>query len=759
MSSGIRDITMTGEVSQPAVREQRLWPESMRPMQDGLDLQTLLLIGKRYKYGILFITLLCTGISIFYAYSRIPVYRADALVQIEEKSAGFPGLEEMSELLTQKVQSSTALQVIKSRRVLGVAVDQLNLRTHAQPVYFPLLGRELAYYFEKAGIEIDLPKDAYFGLGNYCWGGESIQVSHFSVETGEYIKAWRIHKTSINAYEVIDDNGRLVLTGKVGESARHLDSDYGWVEVFVAEMTGPVGASFELSRSARLAEINRIKEGLSVSERGKKTGVIELSYKDSSPILAQAIVDRVAQTYLRLNVEQRSQEAAQMLIFLDKQLPGMKDKLEQAEAVLNKHRQRVGTVNVGMEAQAALDGSARIEAQLSTLVLTQQELSRRFTPSHPRVIALEEKIRYLKGKLGHFNGKLKKLPKTEWESLKLSRDVKVASELYLTLLNKRQELMLAKAGTVGNVQIIDQAEVNLRPLGVGPAQVVARGVMLGLVLGGGLAFLLNSLRKELFDPKDVELKTGYSVFATVVKSADQVSLKMGHKSSGKMKGIQPLARFKPNDPAVEALRSLRTSLQFAQLEAKNNVIAISGPAPDIGKSFIAVNLATVLADSGKKVLLVDTDLRRGYLHHYFGQPRTPGLSDVITGQTRLSKSIIVMEKNLHFMSTGTLPPNPSEILSSSKFAKVLSRASEYYDLVIVDTSPVLAVSDPIEVARHAGTLLLTLKSGQHSEREVNDAIKKFTQVGITVNGLVLNNVKNASSTGYKYGQYGYYSYN
>jgi tyrosine-protein kinase Etk/Wzc len=350
------------------------------------------------------------------------------------------------------------------------------------------------------------------------------------------------------------------------------------------------------------------------------------------------------------------------------------------------------------------------------------------------------------------NARMRQLPETELESARLARDVKVSSELYMLVLNKAQELRVLKSGTVGNVRTVDGAFVPDEPVAPRPVPVLFVSLVLGLGVGVGLALLRAALDDRTMDPDEIERVTGVPVYATVPHSPRQAFLA---GSARRRNPLPVLAGDDPSDVAVEHLRSLRTSLQFALLEATSNVVMVSGPSPRLGKSFVAVNLAHVLAEADRRVLLVDADLRRGHLHRYYGLPRSPGLSELLTGSPEEDTIRTTSHPRVHILATGRVPPNPAEMLGSERFRRLVAEVSLRYDIVLVDTSPILAVTDPALVGRIAGVVLLVLKAGQHPVREIELAVKRLEQNRIKVHGAVLNDVP-ASGLAARYA--GHYQY-
>jgi tyrosine-protein kinase Etk/Wzc len=268
-------------------------------------------------------------------------------------------------------------------------------------------------------------------------------------------------------------------------------------------------------------------------------------------------------------------------------------------------------------------------------------------------------------------------------------------------------------------------------------------VVLATLLGGMLsvAFILvkAAFHRGVENPDQIE-ELGLPVYAAVPKSDLQLELTNRFKSKNKRtSGTQALlAESNPADLSIEALRGLRTSLHFAMLEAKNNILMISGPAPGIGKSFISTNFAAVAANTGQKVLLIDADMRKGYLQQSFGVKWDNGLSDILSNKESFDsvvKSTTI--DNLDIVTRGQVPPNPSELLMHPRLAEFMEWASKEYDLVIVDTPPVLAVTDPSIVGVFAGTTLMVARFGQNTVKEIDVARNRFEQSGIEVKGVIL----------------------
>lgn len=682
-------------------------------------------------------------LGVVYVAFATPIFRADMLVQVEADRS-IAGLAEVQSMLgSEATPADTEMEVLRSRTLLGAVVDELGLEIVATPRRFPLLGTIARRY---RGIG---PARPFLGLSSFAWGGERIRVDRLDVPDDLIDQPLRLTALPDGRYALRAPSGEEILAGAVGKPA--VGAYRGArVEAFVSELVARPGTRFRVARRDRLGVIQELQQRLRIGETVRKTGVLRIALDGPDPARAASILDAIGTTYVRQNVERKSAEAAKTLAFLETQLPTLRANLEAAEAALKGHQVQAGTLDLSREAQSMLERMVEIERELSEAELQRADLRQRFTENHPAMISLRDKIGQLRAARAALEAKMRDLPGTELESVRLARDVRVAGELYDVLLNKAQELRVVKSGTIGNVRVLDRAAVSSRPVRPVSSLVLAVSLMLGVMAGVTMAFVRKSLYAGLDDPESVEQITGVPVYATVPRSARQAGLSRG---AGRRDAQPLLAAVDPGDPAVEAMRSLRTGLQFALLEAKNNVIVVTGPTADVGKSFVTVNLAYVMASAGRRVLVMDGDLRRGRIHRCFGGERSPGLSDLLRDVVPISDAIHRSSlEGLHWLPTGQIPPNPAEVLVSARFERVLSELSARYDLVLIDTAPILPVTDAALIGRVAATTLLVLRAGFHPAREILSSVKRLAQNGVAVQGAVFNDV---SGAGARYSKYGY----
>lgn len=704
---------------------------SSAPTDDEIDLGKLFGILIDAKWFIIGITLLFATIGIAVALLSTPIYKADALIQIEQKSSG--GISamvgDMGDLFAAESSATTEIEIIKSRMILGDTVDKFNLTTIATPEYLPLVGKGLA---------------RINGTQNY------ISVSSFAIP--RTAQGFKHHLVVTDAEKgtfdlMIED--QIVLSGVVGQTI-----EMNGYHIKVRELVAQNEDTFSISKISKLDAINRLASQLSISERGAKTGIVSLSIEGEYPERNQQILNDVVQNYFLQNVRRNSAEAEQSLNFLKDHLPEIKDKLNGSEDVLNRFRQENESIDLNLEAQSTLKVMVALEAQLNELTFKESEISQKFTQDHPAYKSLLDKRQTLLQEKARLNRQVQKLPKTQREVLRMTRDVEVNQQIYIQLLNKVQELNIIKAGTVGNVRIIDSAQSYAIPVKPKKPLIVVLATLLGGMVAVAFVLVKTAFHRGVTSPDEIE-QTGISVYASVPKSVQQLEVANKLKRKGN-KDLLLLAEENPADLSIEALRGLRTSLHFAMMEAKNNVLMISGPAPSIGKTFVSTNFAAVAAKTGQKVLLVDADMRKGYLQQCFGLTADNGLSDFLSG--KIGQETVIKQtkvENLDVITRGQVPPNPSELLMHPRFVELVEKASTEYDLVIIDTPPVLAVTDPSIVGAISGTTLMVARFDQTTSKELEVARSRFEQSGVEVKGVILNAIEKKAASSYGYGYYNY----
>ncbi|HDZ2350002.1 TPA: polysaccharide biosynthesis tyrosine autokinase, partial [Klebsiella pneumoniae] len=701
---------------------------------DEIDLGRLIGEFIDHRKLIISVTSLFTLVALIYAIFATPIYQADALIQVEQKQANAI-LSNLSQMLPDsQPQSAPEIALIRSRMILGKTVDDLNLQARVKQKYFPLLGRGFAR------LSGDKPG--------------SLSISRLYIpendnDTPEIILTVKER----NSFSI--SVGDFIINGKVGELL-----DERGISLKVDEISAKPGTEFSIVYVSRLKAITDLQDDIAVADQGKDTGMLTLSLTGDNPVLIERILNSISENYLAQNIARQAAQDAKSLEFLSKQLPQVRSDLDQAEDKLNQYRRKSDSVDLSLEAKAVLDQIVNVDNQLNELTFRESEISQLYTKEHPTYKALMEKRKTLQDEKAKLNKRVSAMPETQQEILRLSRDVESGRAVYMQLLNRQQELNIAKSSAIGNVRIIDNAVTQPKPVKPKKVFIVLSGIIFGIVFSAGIVLLRVFLRRGIETPEQLE-ELGINVYASI-PVAEKFTKSVVQRKGWNKKSVDEIQGFlavdNPADLAIEAIRSLRTSLHFAMMEARNNVLMISGASPNAGKTFVSSNLAAVISQTGKKVLFIDTDMRKGYTHKLFNESNTNGLSDILSGKIEINKAIkTITSAGFDYISRGMAPPNPAELLMHRRFGELLNWASENYDIVVLDTPPILAVTDAAVIGNYAGTTLMVARFELNTAKEIEVGIKRFEQTGVVVKGCILNGVvKKASSYyGYGYNHYGY----
>ncbi len=472
------------------------------------------------------------------------------------------------------------------------------------------------------------------------------------------------------------------------------------------------------------------------------------------------IIDSISNNYLSQNIARQAAQDAKSLEFLSNQLPKVRNDLDVAEDKLNEYRRKNDSVDLSLEAKSVLEQIVNVDNQLNDLTFRESEISQLYTKEHPNYKALMEKRKTLQEEKAKLNKRVSVMPETQQEILRLSRDVESGRAVYMQLLNRQQELNIAKSSAIGNVRIIDNAVAQTKPVKPKKIVIILIGFIFGSVVAIGIVLLRVFLRRGIESPEQLE-ELGINVYASIPVS-EAFANNAVKKASWKNKNYDIKQAFlaveNPADLAIEAIRGLRTSLHFAMMESRNNILMISGASPNAGKTFVSTNLAAVIAQSGKKVLFIDTDMRKGYTHNLFNVENTKGLSDILSGKMTVERAIQPLSMaGFDFIARGAVPPNPAELLMHKNFDALLSWASQNYEIVVLDTPPILAVTDAAIIGNYVGTTLLVARFEQNTAKEIEVSVRRFEQSGVIVKGCILNGIIKKASSYYSYG-YNHYGY-
>ncbi|MEW7850672.1 polysaccharide biosynthesis tyrosine autokinase [Massilia aurea] len=681
------------------------------------------------------ITGIITVVAVLYALLAKPVYEANLMIHVEEESptASKNILSEASSLFETKKAAIAEMELLRSRMVVSRAVDNLQMYIEAGPNYLPVIG---AWIASRNGEALSQP--GLFGQGGYVWGGENIEVSVFDVPEPWLKREFVITARAGDRYRFSGGGQPIAFDATVGQRYRVPTPD-GVVEIKVDSLRGNAGAQFRVKRNSRLGTIQAIQGALVITEQGKQSGVIQVKLQGGNAEHTYGLLSEIGREYMRQNLARKTEEAEKSLAFLNQQLPILKRQLEQSEDRYNQFRNAHGTVDLREEARMSLTQAAAARTRGIELMQKKTELLARFTEDHPVVMAINRQRKEIDAEIEAVASRIRTLPVMEQDEARLTRDIKVKTDLYTALSNTAQQLRLISVGRVSNVRLIDEPIAPEKPVKPNRPLIVALAVVTGLFLGTLIAFTRQAMRGGIDDPAKVErLLRAKVVYATIPHSVNEDKL----MNKVKPDGVLPLlAQILPEDPAVESLRSFRAALQFSMPHFRNNIVMFAGPTPGVGKTFVTVNFAAVMAASGRRVLLIDADLRNGRLHRYFGLSRDQGLSKAVSGATPVDDVIHhnVID-NLDFIPTGTLPPNRSDFLLHLNFSTVLDTLSAKYDLILIDTPPLLQAADALVIGTRAGAVFLLARARVTTDAEITESVKRLNHAGLSPQGVLFNNI-------------------
>lgn len=730
---------------------------------DNIDLMALVLVLVRGWKIIALMALL--GFLIGFLYTRYvnPTFQSDALIQIEENTQGVEALgENISGLVKEETsKAETEAELIRSRMILEPVVDLLNLRTRLTD---PNIGYIDRIKNNRIDTQINTPDSVSLNTGNGL-----VQIEQFDVAPEYLNQSFTLIRSATG---FILSNGFDEFKGQLGQP-HQFEGLNGQINITVTEL--PTDSyPINITKQTLKTTTDAINSTLSVEERGDQTSIIQLSMIGTNQQQITIILNQIVQSYVDQNQSRGSEETTKTLAFMETQIPALKEKLENSEALFNSFRKKYGTIDVGKEAELLLNEKSRIGEQLNDLKLKKADLTTYYTEEHPMVIQINEQLKVLNSRTQAIDNTVAGLPEIQREFLKLSEDTALNREIYLTLLKNYEQLKIVEAGQIGYARILDRPTSTFDAIAPNKLQIIMLTGLIGTMLGVILVLLKNLIRNVVKDPEHLEAKTGIPVIATIPRSPS--IFKLGKTKFGKNKKNtdRMLAHVDHNGLSYEAIKSLRTNLIFgmpigAVAGQSAKVILITGESPGVGKSFITANLAEVFSQLNKKILVIDGDMRLGELHKMFGMSQHEGLADYLlqdeTGLVPVSEPQINTDisklnlesfiqptgmKHIDFISRGRQSHNPTSLLTGESFNHLMTELKKQYDYIVIDAPPILAASDAMVLGQHADKVLLVTKFNHSVEGQLVYAIKQMNRANVQVDGIILNDVRQSIINKYSY---------
>jgi tyrosine-protein kinase Etk/Wzc len=637
--------------------------------------------------------------------------------------------------------------------------------------------------------------------------GLAFRIAEFSSTAGE--PAYRVQLTDNEKYVVKDAKGKVVANGKSGERVegdgivlhleglwgKHSDGFHLALLPFNAAVSRIRGA-MEAKETRKMTSVIRLSYRDTDPERARDVvNALVQVYLDRSVASKSQEADKTLAfldeqlTSVRSDLDESEQnlesfKSASTVVQLDAEAENLIRKVSGVEAA------RAGVALKRKQVEFALDSLkkdlarkrtyspsvmredpliAGMAAKLAELEMRRKALLSEFTEAHPearsvrgQIDELHRKVRAtyettlgdlgkqeaeLAQEIERYEAQLKNLPETERNLARLTRHSRVNADIYTFLLQKHEESRIARASTVSNVDIIDPAIASDKPVKPNKRKNLALGLVVGLMLGLGLAFFRDSMDDTIKDPDAAKRELGWPLLAAIpfIPTKDE--------GNGGMRATL-VAHHDPKSPVAEAFRSLRTGIHFSAINRRRQVVLVTSTFPGEGKTTIVSNLAIILSQTGERVLLIDCDLRKPSVHGIFGHSRAPGLTELLAGDRQIEDVLHNTGiEGFDVVSAGTTPPNPAELLGSDPMRKLLETLRTRYEHILIDAPPALVVTDAPMLTSMVDLALVVVEAGRVPVKAAQRVRETLETVGARVAGIVMNDKDEASYR--RYGMYGY----
>ncbi len=730
------------------------YPNTGAPMQGYAtvpatsDAKEYLRLLIRHKFGLLLTLLIGLLAAWLYLISTEKTYETTALLEVVEVDNIITRDGSVSQTDWNAPTIKEEANLLRSRKVLSPVVENFGLRISAEPNRIPVLG-DLTQRIPALG---ELVGNLSFA-SQYAWAEADISVAELSVPRQWEDVGLTLTALGENAYSLAYESDVLIEQAEVGDRVEVAIANRDPLLISVSELEAPAGVQFTLSRASLQASVSALRDELATETTDSKSRMITTKLRGHDPERIADLTNAILTEYSSVKMATQNRSSDAELAVFEEQLPEVTKDLRAAELALADFRRNQGSFDEDTQMKFKLAQIDKLETELLEFEVERDDLLKRYTVNHPTPKRLQKAIDVLQLKIREIRGTVRAAPDTQRQLAMLEDDLETKRNLFIEIKEKAQKRRLAQAGNVGSVQIIDQALPPRKPAAPSTLLAVAGGTLTTLFLYTLYLTLRSALSTVISDQESLERATGLPVYMNIPKSTaqrrlgnpvtvDPKRLLPGGDPEASAKAISGnvLALSKPEDFSIENIRGLRSMLEDVMAGAHNNVLMFTSPLPSMGKSFLSLNLAVLVAQTGKKVLLIDADYQRGQLHKSLCLPVGPGLPEVVRGKSELKETVKATSvANLYCIPRGySGGSNSSDMPSDKEFGAFLDVVAPRFDIAIIDTPPVLSVSTAASLGKHAGSTIMVVKEGEVKEPQLSESLKRLMFSGVRVSGTIMN---------------------
>ncbi|RMD95603.1 MAG: polysaccharide biosynthesis tyrosine autokinase [Calditrichaeota bacterium] len=761
-------------------------------LEREITLKDMMRILYRGRWVITSCFLAVMALTVYYTFTVTPEYEASAKVMIRtDATSGIPSLFDMGGVLKQETVINNQVEILKSRTLAETVLHRLQQSDLADKL--EILGNGEHGHRSPGMIA------SFTGFIKGIFGIESEESNEYTFEDMvQELLDERLSVTPIRDTEMIEIKVRAVspeeaafitntLTAAYREKNRLMSQEeVRQVKNFLEEQLQVVKKQLAESEN-KLKQFKETQKVVALSheteELIKKLAEFETLYNEAKTEL-NSFKERLSYIDKQLgkskqNFDIESISATTYFEELKKEMATLQTKrasyvanminqgvYNKNDIQLQKYDEQISILTDKMKSELAKLASQEI----LNPVAVNEELFARKVEVEANIEALKPKVTSLKKIVDDYEAQLETLPDKSLKLARLERSARVDEKIFIMMKEKYEESRINEVGQLGDVRIIDPAKPPSEPIKPKKKLNMILGMLVGIGLGIGVTFLLEAMDNSVRTIEDLE-KLGLPVLGSipVIKEEDAMKRIKVLPQSAQNGNVDPvhirrmaarlITHFAPKSPISEAYRTFRTNIQYTQVDKPIKSLLVTSPGPGEGKSTSVANLAITMAQMGSRVILVDADLRRPVLHSVFDTDRRIGLTNVLVGRVSLDDAVKETEiNNLYLLPSGTLPPNPSELLGSTAMKQLLDELKQRFDMVLFDSPPIIAVTDAAVLSSKLDAVIVVVKSAQTDREAAFRATALLKNVKTHVLGALLNGVRIESMYGSYYYYYHYYYY-